>query len=120
MLNEKCSKNKQHLVEIETYIDDKIEVAVVANNIDNSIFLDKVLSEKLIEVREQLESKAKNISFKTPCAESDEDWLSIEPDNDSFTLRAYNSMNETENEVSLSREQVLNVINEVETLQSAI
>lgn len=110
MLKELCKNQSQNRIEVEDYFDDKIEIAIVSDSVDNNIFLDKDNISKFMKEAGEVDL------FEVHCAESDSDWIKISKMNDDIFINSFTTMAQQECSVTLSREQFSNILREVENL----
>lgn len=109
MFSEFCLENKENSVEVENFVDDKIEVALINGQMDNSI----LIKEDLLE---QLTKKIGNCeSIKITCAEAKSDWILFDFDNESPKIQAFNKSTNSLNQVVLDKKSINKVKEKIES-----
>lgn len=110
MLKELCKNQTNSRIEVEDYFDDKIEIAVVSETIDNNIFLEKEDISKFIKEAGKVDL------FEAHCAESESDWIKISKVEDDIFINSFTTMAQEECSVTLSSKQFSNILEEVKNL----
>lgn len=108
MFKEYCKENKAHSIEIEDFVDDKVEIAIIQDGSENSILL------KPNALKELKEHIANAEATQITCAESQNDWIAVSFDSDSFTIKSFNESTKETHSVVLGNEKKELIQSEIE------